>query len=76
MIGLNGFMNAMWNAEGKKVTGTYQGKPFLGVIVYTRWKAGRNDVIIKIETEDGETIQTTGTKLLNELFDQGWHVYN
>ena len=74
MTGLNGFMNALWNAEGKQVTGTYQGKPFLGVIVYTRLQFG-NDISVKIENEDGETFLTTGTKLHNELLDQGWHVY-
>ena len=37
---MNSFMNAIWNAVGSEVSGSYKDVPFLGTITTTRAKYG------------------------------------
>ena len=46
------FMEAVWSAAGKEVTGNYWGTPFLGTITSVRAKYG-TDLEVTVEA-DGE----------------------
>ena len=45
------FMDAIWSAAGKEVSGYHRGKPFLGHITNVRTKYG-SDLQVTVESED------------------------
>ena len=71
------FMNAIWSATGKKVTGRHHGKPFSGYISNIRTKYG-SDLQVTVESEDdddlhlidGSTLYNGGNGIYENL-----HVY-
>ena len=71
------FMNAIWSATGKKVTGRHHGKPFSGYISHVRTKYG-SDLQVTVESEDdddlhlidGSTLYNGGNGIYENL-----HVY-
>ena len=72
---MNTFMNELYNAVGKEVSGYYNGKAFLGKIVSTRVKYGTD---IGITVEDGNDIYIIdGTTMLNggDITYSNLHVY-
>jgi hypothetical protein len=72
---MNTFMNELYNAVGKEVSGYWNGEAFLGKIVSTRVKYGTD---IGLTVEDGNDIYIIdGTTMLNggDLNYSNLHVY-
>jgi hypothetical protein len=69
------FMDAIWSAVGKEVTGYHHGKPFLGYIANVRTKYD-SDLQVIVESEDdlylidGSTLYEGGNGIYENL-----HVY-
>jgi hypothetical protein len=59
---MNGFMNELYNAVGREVSGSYDGVPFLGTITETRVKYG-NDIRVFV-VEGDKTFLINGTEML------------
>jgi hypothetical protein len=59
---MNGFMNELYNAVGREVSGSYDGVPFLGTITETRDKYG-NDIRVFV-VEGDKTFLIDGTEML------------
>lgn len=59
---MNGFMNELYNAVGREVSGSYDGVPFLGTITETRVKYG-NDIRVFV-VEGDKTFLIDGTEML------------
>ena len=58
------FMNAIWSATGKEVTGYHHGKPFSGHISHIRTKYG-SDLQVTVESEDDDLHLIDGSTLYN-----------
>lgn len=59
---MNSFMNELYNAVGREVSGSYDGVPFLGTITETRVKYG-NDIRVFV-VEGDKTFLIDGTEML------------
>ena len=59
---MNSFMNELYNAVGREVSGSYDGVPFLGTITETRVKYG-NDIRVFV-VEGDKTFLIDGSEML------------
>ena len=59
---MNSFMNELYNAVGREVSGSYDGVPFLGTITETRVKYG-NDIRVVV-VEGDKTFLIDGSEML------------
>lgn len=58
---MNSFMNELYNAVGREVSGSYDGVPFLGTITETRVKYG-NDIRVFV-VEGDKTFLIDGSEM-------------
>ena len=57
------FMNRVYGAIGKEISGYYKDIPFLGKIISTRAKYG-NDIQVTVEDDEGRWFLIDATELL------------
>jgi hypothetical protein len=72
---MNTFMNALWNAVGSQVSGSWNQEPFLGTITSTRAKYGTD---IQVTVEDGDKVYLIDGTTLYEGGNRSYsnlHVY-
>ena len=75
MTPTNTYMNNLYNAVGKEVTGFWNKEPFHGTITATRAKYGAE---IQVTVEDGDNLYIIdGTTMLNcgDINYSNLHVY-